>query len=78
MCLTPDGTVNPVPLRASHVSSVGEVRGRSPGTPHVGDLLRLSSVLQAQVLHMKDKESLLVYGKAWIPIASFFKNRNFQ
>lgn len=41
-----------------------EVLGRSPGTPHIGDLLRLGSVVEAQVFHVKDKEALLVPGKA--------------
>lgn len=48
------------------------------GLPQIGGLLGVGFVLQTQVLDARDKEALPGPERAWGPIASFFRNRNFQ
>lgn len=60
-----------------HVYPAWELRVPG-GLPQIGGLLGVGFVLQTQMLDARDKEALPGPGGAQGPIASFFRNRNFQ
>lgn len=75
--LASDGIENPLPPSVLQVHPAWELRVPG-GLPQRGGLLGAGFVLQTQVLDVRDKEGLPGPGRAWGPIASFFRNRNFQ